>query len=262
MRSFIIRFAVIHLMASLAVIIEGKLLCAQVNTETMRREDMAPGLHHRVGASLEYHAGNSDFLSVGASYRADFMTGNLYAFLVASYDRRSSDNELSTNEGFTHLRFTYALDSVFRPEVFAQKEFNEFILLRDRNLVGGGIRIRPLAIYDSAATFTLAVGIGGMYEMEQVATTPEERTRLFRSTNYLSLHGRIGPAFHTTITGYYQIAPSRTDDFRVLAEGEMGVRLIDFLSFVVSARYRYDNLPPAGVRNYDLRLKNGLAVTF
>jgi hypothetical protein len=237
-------------------------LHAQVNTETMRRDGMEPGMHHRIAAHLEFHSGNSDFLSTGASYRLDLLEGNLYSFLVASYDRRSSDKELSANEGFTHLRFIYTLDSLFRPEIFAQKEFNEFILLRDRNLIGGGLRLRPLAIRDSSGSFILFVGIGGMYETEQVATTPEERTQLFRSTNYLSLQGRIGTSLHITVTGYYQIAPARTDDFRILTEGEMGIRLTDILSFVVSTRYRRDNLPPAGVKNYDFRVKNGLAVTF
>lgn len=251
-----------HAAFIIALLLPLHIAQGQVNTEAMRRDNLAPGLHHRIGIDLEFQDGNTNFLSFGAGYRLDLLAGDFSSFLITRYDRRSTGDVLSRNEGFAHLRFIYLLDSTFRPEVFAQKEFNDFILLRDRNLIGGGLRIRALALQDSSSRLTLFVGIGGIYETEDITTTPEERTRLFRSTNYISLQAKLGPILTGTLTGYYQIAPSRAEDFRVLAEGELSMRISDVFSFNLTTRYRYDNLPPAGLEKFDFRISNGVGVAF
>ncbi len=262
MRPVVSRPASFYGIAILLFLCSADRLHAQINTEAMRRDDLAPGLHHRIGVDLEYQAGNTNFLSVGTSYRLDFLEGRFNSFLVARYDRRSSGEILNKNEGFAHIRSIYIIDSVVRAEAFVQKEFNDFIRLRDRNVAGGGVRLRPFVLRDSTVRMALFVGIGGMYESEWIAVTPERRTRLFRSTNYLTMQGRFGPVLTTTLTGYYQIAPAAPGDFRILAEGEVSLRISDVVSFILSSRYRYDNQPPDGIRNYDIRLKNGVTVTF
>ncbi|MBS1911257.1 MAG: DUF481 domain-containing protein [Bacteroidetes bacterium] len=244
------------------------LLQAQVNTEAMRRELVANGVQSQLGATFEYASGNNTYADIGASYRFDLRSGPVYAFLVANYNRGASSDDLLhktdlyQNDGFAHIRCIYSLDSVFRPEAFVQKEFNDFILLRDRDLAGAGLRMRLLNLCDSTRTLQGDLGIGGMFEYEHISSIPEETTRLFRSTNYIALRYSVAAGTSVGITTYYQIAPKDPHDFRVLADANLTVQLSTILSFTTSAHYRYDNDPPPAVKHYDMKIANGLGVTF
>ena len=53
-------------------------------------------------------------------------------------------------------------------ESFVQKQFNESILLSDRNLAGRGVRF---ALHPPSARFNLYLGIGAMWEHERINDT-------------------------------------------------------------------------------------------
>lgn len=235
---------------------------SQVNTESLRRDELAPGIYNKLSVNVDFAAGNRDYVGLGGRYRLDVVGQNLYAFLVSRYDRRTNDGEIDLNEGFAHARLIYLIDSTFRPEIFVQKEFNDFILLRDRSLAGGGLRVQALSARDSSLRLVVHVGAGLMYEAERISSEPEQRTQLVRSTNYVSAFVRAGTTLSFNITGYYQTAVEHMQDFRILTEGEASFAISDVLAFTVGARYRYDNEPPPEVRKFDLRLTNGLTVAF
>ncbi|MEP7220820.1 MAG: DUF481 domain-containing protein [Bacteroidota bacterium] len=236
---------------------------AQVNTEFLRRDSVRSGLHAQAGFSLAYQSGNSNFLTLAANGRIDWHAEALYTFLVANYERGRNDNDLFQNDGFLHLRLVYTLDSAVKLELFAQKEFNDFILLHDRELAGGGVRLRVFQVVgDSGALASLSVGVGGMFESELVDDPDLVRTSLFRSTNYLSFLWRINGQVGLNAVGYYQPALSRIADYRLLGEGGVAVALSNLLSLTINVHYRFDNEPPVGVRRFDLGITNGLAVQF
>jgi hypothetical protein len=240
---------------------------AQVNTEALRGEAPAAGFDNHAGISVEYQSGNANYYKLSGHYRLDYLGGPVYAFIVGNYERGSGGGDLFLNDAFVHLRFTYGLDSTWRLEGFAQKEFNDFIQLRDRDLAGGGIRVRLVSASDSASSFTLHLGVGAMFESELEldsieGRSVEIRTNLLRSTNYLNAQWHVTTLLHRAATGYYQIAPSRSGDYRLLAECGLGVDLSDLLSLDTSVHYRFDHAPPAGVKRYDLHLANGLEVHF
>ncbi len=235
---------------------------AQVNTESMRRDNQKPGWHNQITVGVTYEAGNNSYISLSGGYRLDLVDPDFYTFLVANYQRGSSNEELYRNDGFAHIRFILTLDSTFKPEVFAQKEFNDFILLRDRNLAGAGLRCTLIDHADTVGGVRLHVGVGGMVEQEEIADTAQPRTLLGRSTNYVSFDWDINNIGHLGLAAYYQIAPSRPDDYRILAEAQLSARITSVVSLVVNSRYRFDNLPPVGIRKFDFKISNGLAVSF
>lgn len=248
--------------ALLLACIGARGMTAQVNTEAMRHDNAAAGLQQRVNVDVCYQEGNNNSLALGAGYRADLRVDPIYTFLILDYDRGSGNKELYQNAGFAHLRVVWSLDSIVHPEIFAQKQFDDFILLHDRMLGGGGVRLCLVNHRDSAWSATLQLGIGAMYEYERIAATPDTTTRLIRSTNYIGGSLTLGPTLRIGGTAYYQVAPAATRDFRILAEGEIAVSVSPLLAFTTSVKYRFDNEPPVGVVRHDLKIVNGLALTF
>jgi hypothetical protein len=158
----------------------------------------------------------------------------------------------------------YALDSTCKLETFGQKEFNDFIRLKDRNLIGGGVRISLLnRVPDEDEALSLHIGIGGMFENEvENNDSGEIRTNLVRSTNYLSFRWKIKRDLAFGAIGYYQVALAEAADFRVLGDASLQFGITEALSFTAGLHLRYDNEPPPDVERHDLELKNGIVVTF
>lgn len=236
---------------------------SQVNTESLRREREREGVHGQLGLNIAFQSGNSEYLKYNVGGRLDFRNDQVYTFAVANYQRGKQADALYLHDAFLHLRFVYGLDSSFKPEVFAQKEFNDFIRLKDRQLAGAGLRITLFDRSTDTTSFTLNVGVGGMFESELLSIEPEQlRTDLVRSTNYLAMFWQIRNAVALTATGYYQVALSRMSDFRILGDASLTFTITDFLAFGASFNYRLDNEPPPDVKRYDLKLSNGVTVLF
>jgi putative salt-induced outer membrane protein YdiY len=134
----------------------------QVNTEAIRGNNLLPGIHHNLELDFAYISGNTEILNLNGSYRADYVSNsNWHGFFVWKYDRafKKKPKEDFTYKGFGHLRATKPIKSHIYFEGFAQKEFNHFIDLENRELAGGGFRVNPFN--------QLYLGLGIMNETEK-----------------------------------------------------------------------------------------------
>ncbi len=255
---------------TLAALILTSLLTAQVNTEALRREDLSPGLHTTLGADLGLIAGNSDLLQLKSSLRFDYRKGGNHFFLVTQYQQGRKDEQLFINKGFAHLRGVRALRPRLQVEGFLQREFNEFINLEDRQLAGGGLRIRWRQPQDPSETpppLQLNTGVGLMWERERIDTTGQASgdpvhgavASLIRSTNYFVVQWKVDERLTLFSTTYYQVDLRRPSDYRILWEGRLGVNLTRRLSLTINLNLRYDSEPPEGIKSYDLEITNGVS---
>ncbi|UCH62326.1 MAG: DUF481 domain-containing protein [Fidelibacterota bacterium] len=269
LRTFALKIALTTRLTLTALVL-ASLLFAQVNTEALRREELAPGLHTTLGADLGLIAGNSDLLRLKSNLRFDYLGGGNHFFLVTQYQQGSKDEQVFINKGFAHLRSVRALRRRLHAEGFLQREFNEFISLEDRQLAGGGLRIRWQQRGGSAETpppLQLNTGIGLMWERERIDTTgnaPGDPVHgavasLVRSTNYLVLRWRLDERLTLFSTTYYQVDLRRFSDYRLLWEGRLGVTLTKRLSLTLNLDLRYDSEPPGGIKPCDLEITNGVS---
>ncbi|MBD3276348.1 MAG: DUF481 domain-containing protein [Candidatus Marinimicrobia bacterium] len=239
---------------------------AQVNTESMRRSGLQPGLHGNVKFGYNLVSGNSQFSAIETGFRLDYVRDTFYTFAVLDYQRESENKELFLNRGFIHLRGIYNLRETLKPELFFQKEFSEFILLNDRNLIGGGFRVRTLHLMsgdgEKLPRLTGFLGIGLMWEHEEIDLDPVKTTHIFRSTNYLSLQWNINRLTRFNSVSYYQVDTQDIRDYRVLVQSSLQVGITKYLALTTGLNYRFDNQPPASVEKYDLELTNGFTLTF
>jgi len=237
----------------------------QVNTERLRRGNVTEGWHNSVSFDLGYVSGNSNFFKLNTGFRTDYKAGDYYTFGVVNYQRGREAAQVFLNKGFAHIRAMRALTPVISGEVFLQKEFNDFILLNDRNLAGGGARLRLLSEspqQKAGIPLQLFLGIGFMWENEVLNTSPLSETNLLRSTNYLSATWTGNEIMTFGLVGYYQIAVSDNRDYRLLLDGSLGFQVTQALTFRLVLNYRYDNEPPPGIKDYDLEMTNGLQFDF
>lgn len=238
---------------------------AQVNTETLRKVEMQNGWHGMLSTSLGLQSGNSEYLQFKSSVRVDYLHDKYYSFLVFNYHRGSQAKELFVNKAFVHLRGTYAFYKNLILEVFGQTEFDDFIKLKDRNLLGSGLRIRIFKtdkFPNEKSNLHFFLGLGGMWEKEELDDRQTVITEIFRSTNYISFYWKIDERVTFNFINYYQRSLNDFKrNYRILLESNLGFYLTQSIIFTASIKYRFDSLPPSGVKNYDFELNNGISVT-
>ena len=261
MSSFILQAAVICLVLFLVVCLP---LTAQVNIftgETMKQMQVEPGWYNSITLDLTYRAGNTELLTMRNRFRSDYLSQTYHGFIFGSLQQGRKNGVFFLNKGMAHGRIIRNLTQHILIESFIQKQFNESILLSDRNLGGGGIRY---ALSPPKSRFNLYLGIGAMWEHERIndAELGEITTRIVRSTNYINWTGKLDERITTSATGYYQVHVRRVEDYRILFQGNLTFRLTTQLAFPLRLNFRYDSEPPTGVRKHDVEIFNGLSYTF
>ena len=239
---------------------------AQVNIETLRRLDSKPGWYNDITLSLTYQSGNTDLLRFKSSLRSDYWFDKYHTFGIATLQQGKQGGKLYTDKGFIHLRGARSIIEHLGVEMFLQKQFNESILLRDRNLAGGGMRISVLKrrTITSGTGLNLYLGIGAMWENETINDKGhgEIETNIIRSTNYISAAWRIDKRFTVVVTGYFQPYTQRFSDFRILSESRFDFHVTKTVSINTRLNIRYDSEPPTDVEAHDLEIVNGLSYKF
>ncbi len=258
------KIKVIFILLLILQFIQINIINAQVNTEAMRRSVLKEGFTSALSLSLGYQSGNTDLVDVKSTFRNDFLVNRYHAFAIMSYQHGEKDQQRYENKGFVHLRgIRQTLPALFI-EIFLQKEFNEFIDLRDRNLAGSGLRIRLVneKNKDAESRTTLFAGLGFMWENEKYSDNVEPESNKIRSTNYISLNFPTDNRFRIFTTAYYQFDIEQLNDYRLLAEGGIGFNINSFFIFIMAVNYRYDNEPPPGIKPYDLEIENTITLSF
>lgn len=241
----------------------GAVLDAQINTEKFRKEKDEDNFEMKIGVALSMYKGNTDILRLDSDLNIGFNKNKNYLFLVGNITYGEKNKAAYLNKGFAHLRWVRRLSQPLMMEVFVQEEFNEFILLKRRDVAGAGVRVRLVNHKKDTSKFVAHVGLGLVWENElynESDTKKKEDAQLFKSTNYLSFHWDITDVLSMESVDYIQFNLGKGSSTRITSELKFNVKLSKALSFTTTAKYRYDSNPPQTVKNYDLQIKNGLTL--
>jgi len=233
---------------------------AQVNTEKMRSSKLDEGWSGFAKFGFGYREGNSNLFKLNANLRVDYSVNRLHSFLVGNLERtEESDRESAAYKGFLHFRNMYAIIKKLDAEVFLQKEFNDFIRLENRDLIGAGLRFN-FQLEDQKLSYH--IGLGLMWEHENYDSSDEDDANISRSTNYLSLNWHPSEHLAVICIEYLQVDVENSSDFRFLSDMVVGYNLTKKLIFETNFKYRFDNEPVSGIKKYDLDIKNGIRFNF
>lgn len=264
------------------------------NVEQVRLHPDDDGAHGGVQIGIDFQAGNTNRLDLTTSASLAYRRGRHLAFMVGgskySTRTRAIDGEgLSTllspdsrfvNKASVHARYNYEIYEWLVPEVFAQLERNEFLLVESRILFGAGPRFVPI----NNGEFLLALGTDYMLEYEaldaaQVVRPLPATTIVHRWSSYLSLIYDINDRLSMASTTYIQPRFDLFADLRLLTEALLDVTLVDPVSFRLTMRVRWDTQPstycatdvdiggcPASsevrLREVDIGVANSISVAF
>jgi len=240
------------------------IISSQVNTEAMRSAKNSNGFQNKFNLELGYEKASSEVFNFVSEYRLDYIKpNNLHSFMVISLEngyekKEDTPQNIITNKGFIHLRTTKILTPKYQVEIFTQYEFNEFLLLNDRYLLGSGLRI-SFQKSESSNTF---LGIGLMVEKETYNIDGENDKSLYRSTNYIKNNFSLNSNIELSNTAYFQIASTDFNDYRILYDGGLEFHANDFFAFTISLNYRYDNEPHGDLGSSYIQISNGISFNF
>jgi hypothetical protein len=237
---------------------------SQVNTEKFRKDFKESGFYGSVGIAIGLAKGNSEFIKAESSARIDYAGKIFDAFLIGNYEFQEANDAKVVNKGFAHLRNIVALSSLFSLEFFLQKEFNQFILLEDRNLAGGGLRTSLVKLFTESENYPLEIylGSGLMFENEKYNDSGSSKTNLIRSTNYLTFKWIINDVVSLISVNYFQFDLKRIHDYRLISDTGLNFLITENLFYNSTVTYRFDNEPVRDVKNFDIELTNGITFSF
>ncbi len=240
-------------------------LYSQKNTEILRivKPD---GFYNLIDFEAGYHSGNSNYIKINGTYRLDYVAAPLQSFFIANIEYKEGNEITITDNGFLHLRSMLKALPKFDVEVFLQKEYDDFIMLQDRQLAGIGIRYNPIFYKFGSDTsglidFNIATGIMYEYELferENFSNTSE----LIRSTSYASLKIFLDKITNFSTVIYFQPSLEDKIDYRILNETRITFNIYKNFSIFINTVYRFDNRPRPTILNYDFELTNGISINF
>lgn len=238
-------------------------LFAQKNTEQFRTvKDF--GIYNNFRAGFELSSGNEEFIKLSGGYRLDYFHKNFYTFLVGDIEYKEGNSKIISNRGFLHYRFIYKDIEIINPEIFTQIEYDEFLLIEHRELIGAGLRldISNYSAKDSTPKIDFDIGLGLMQEYEKYKLINSDKSNLLRSSNFLSLFVGFNEKSQFNVVIYFQPAVHNLNDYRILGEMKLQFPIFSNFSFYTQVNYRYDNEPLPTLKNYSLGLNNGFTLTF
>lgn len=247
----------------LIVFVSNNNIFSQVDTESMRKIDMNLGTFHNLQTNFGLRKGNTEFISVALNYRVDFVKEEEHYYGIGNISYQDNQGRVFQRSGFIHFRYLRKWGEYFHKEAYIQKQFDSFQRLKDRNLLGGGVRFSFDVKDSTKRIFYIFMGTGIMYENELLNISKNYSTNLIRSSSYLNLSWIPSENFNISTVTYYQVDIFNNDDYRILNISSLNFKFNKFLTFVVQFNYRYDSDPPqSDIKEFDYEIRNGLKFEF
>lgn len=216
---------------------------AQVNMESDRGGDKEGwGLKADLGITLQ--GGNVNTFSYKLGMRADLVKEKNHYYLVLNTQYGEESGVSFRDQGFGHLRWTH-MRGVLGFEVFSQVEYDDFRLLKMRQLNGLGLRAEFMQ--------SLAIGASGMSDYESLRGASEGQLD-WRGSSYISLSEKLGETFKIHVVGYYQPLFKDFSDYRLSGIATLSAVVTKYFSIKNEVSYAFDTKPPDGVQRRDAQL--------
>ncbi len=235
---------------------------AQINMERFRRDTREKGLEGDADIDLSIMTGNTDFRLIGLNSRLNYSWSRAYTFLVLNGGIGWNAGERFMDQNTAHLRHVLEVNPRLQNEWFVQFDSNRKRNLKERELIGAGLRTKLL----TTPAVKLRLGAAYMYEHERYDLTetnchPRSLTT-HRLSSYLTLEAGEGGGVSLLNVTYFQPALTDWGDSRLLSETATAIDLAANLALKISITIRYDSRPPDGVKKLDTVSKSSLSVRF
>lgn len=168
------------------------------------------------------------------------------------------DQQNFVNNGFAHLRYSYNTKSYKRLflESFAQGQYNQIQLIRQRYLLGGGARYAVLDL--DSATINLGAFVMGEYEEEASLII----NRHLRYSCFISIDFQFNKSTGFNSITYYQPLFVYPGDYRINSETSFRFKITEKLRSRILYNIQYDTNPPTNAPKTIYSIQNAFAFVF
>ncbi len=231
-----------------------------LNVERLQPGDVQEW-HWGAEGALSMAQGNSDYVDILAGLALGHRWANDWLRGFAGVDYRSEKGKGLESDRYLHVRFNHWLGERWQTFHFVQLQDSHANMLRQRVLLGSGLRRR---LIDGAST--LDVGIGAMHESEdldpdRVTGAHPVESDVWRMANLIVATRRITDSVRLIGVSYYQPDLSAFEDFRLLTDLSLLFSLTKNVELVLRSEWRHDQRPPEGVERDDFVLRTGVTVS-
>jgi len=210
-----------------------------------------PGFTGEIAASLETVRGNTEKDNYSGSLRMQYddnVSSLVWGMLNAAYGEATGVRD--TNNVYGHLRFIHDLSGkTLASEAFLQAEMDEFKAIKDRDLAGGGLRVR---MKDSAGEWGgFFTGAGLFFEYIGYTTQVDPAERNIRLNSYLAYTNQYSPTTLIAAVIYYQPKIDEWDDYIFSSSARLEVMIYEKLYLGFRITFAHDAAPAIGVKPDD-----------
>lgn len=247
------------LLLATALLIPGVLSAQLVNIESKRVQ--TDSIRFTLDADFSFNHTNNDGSQVNqidAALTTQLKSKDLRKiyFFLGNYKLIDSGEENLQNAWFLHGRFNYKFSQLLRFETFLQGQYNQLLVVEQRNLIGAGLRVKWI----DKERFTGYAGNSYMYEMEssdRAGTTNYNH----RNSTYLTLsYTAKSQKFSITNTVYYQPLYRDVNDYRILEQFRLDIPLSTWLKVFTLYNYYFDSKTPLNTEEYTSNLNLGVGI--
>ena len=221
-----------------------------------------PGVSGEVAGALDTKRGNTETDNYSAAFELQYDSNASYlvwGMITAAYGEASGVK--NTNNVYAHIRYIENIQGQrLAEEVFSQLEEDEFKSIRDRILLGAGLRARVLRPKEGWGGLFLGVGAFLEYVGYSTGVDPAERNLRFNSYIAYSLDMQNDSKF--ILGGYYQPKVNEVSDYLSSVAASLEVQIYRQLYLGFQAVYSHDSKPAIGVKEDDFSQKTMLKYKF
>jgi len=218
------------------------------------------GLDGEMSITASFSDGNSEERSIGTSIKGQYDAQEWIAIVIAAYNYGEANNHKSSEAGLLHLRYIHAIDEKnYDWEVFVQSEFNPFQKLKERSLVGVGLRKSFTNYFDK---FYMGLGLMYTYREPDVITEFDKVLKRTKINSYISLKKTFSENLSIAYLGYYQPTVDDFSDFSSRQILQFITPLADSVNLSLNLIYKYNDTPYSSIEKDDFNAKLSLTYEF
>ncbi len=249
------------LLVNILILLPGFVSAQLVNIEARRMQ--TDSVRFALNGDFSFNHTNNDGKQVNqidAAVTTQLKSKDLRMiyFLLGNYRLIDTGAENLQNAWFLHGRFNYKFEQfpAWRIESFIQGQYNQLLVVEQRNLIGAGLRVKWM----DKERFTGYAGNSYMYEIEysdRAGTTNYNH----RNSTYLTLsYAAESLKLSVTNTFYFQPLYSDLSDYRILEQFRLDIPLAKWLSVFTVYNYYFDSNTPLNTTEYTSNLNIGVGI--
>jgi putative salt-induced outer membrane protein YdiY len=215
----------------------------------------------QIELKLAWSEGNAPIFDVSGAGSVLWKHDRFLSLAQARGEYGTAIGITTTRKSFEHLRERITLSCLWRWEVFAQHEYDQFRRLSLRALAGTGPALQILNEEDVA----LLAGVAYMFEYEELddragTTDAGASYHEHRASFYVTGREQIADNVAFVQTFYAQPKLDSWNNYRLLGDAAVEVKLSKRIALTDGFVFDYDSRPPQGVKSWDTALRVGLVI--